>query len=24
MKGPNYFTPDLNKFVVWRKTIIGF
>ena len=24
MKGPNYFKPDLNKFLVWRKTIIGF
>ena len=25
MKGPNYFKPDLNKFVAWWKTItIGF
>ena len=24
MKGPNYFKPDLNKFVVWKKTIIGY
>ena len=23
MKGPNYFKPDLNKFVTWKKTIIG-
>ena len=24
MKGPNYFKPDLNKFVVWKKIIIGY
>ena len=24
MKGPNYFKPDLNKFVAWKKTIIGY
>ena len=25
MKGPNYFKPDLNKFVAWwKKIIIGF
>ena len=24
MKGPNYFKPDLHKFVVWKKTIIGY
>jgi len=24
MKGPNYFKPDLNKFVTWKKTIIGY
>ena len=24
MKGPNYFKPNLSKFVVWKKTIIGF
>ena len=25
MKGPNYFKPDLNKFVAqWRKIIIGY
>ena len=23
MKGPNYFKPDLNKFIIWKKTIIG-
>ena len=24
MKGPNYFKPDLNKFIIWKKTIIGY
>jgi hypothetical protein len=24
MKGPNYFTPDLNKFISWKKTTIGY
>ena len=24
MKGPNYFKPNLNKFVAWKKTIIGY
>ena len=24
MKGPNYFKPDLNKFIAWKKTIIGY
>ena len=24
MKGPNYFKPDLNKLVAWKKTIIGY
>ena len=24
MKGPNYFKPNLNKFVVWKKTITGY
>ena len=24
MKGPNYFTPDLNKFITWKKTTIGY
>ena len=24
MKGPNYFTPDLNKFIAWKKTTIGY
>jgi len=24
MKGPNYFKPDLHKFVAWKKTIIGY
>jgi len=24
MKGPNYFKPDLNKFVAWKKTITGY
>jgi len=24
MKGPNYFQPNLNKFVVWKKTITGY
>ena len=25
MKGPNYFKPDLNKFILWwKKIIIGF
>jgi hypothetical protein len=25
MKGPNYFKPDLSKFVAWwKKIIIGF
>ena len=24
MKGPNYFKPNLNKFVSWRKTITGY
>ena len=24
MKGPNYFKPDLNKFVAWKRIIIGY
>jgi len=24
MKGPNYFKPNLNKFVAWKKTITGY
>ena len=24
MKGPNYFKPDLHKFLAWKKTIIGY
>ena len=24
MKGPNYFKPNLNKFIAWKKTIIGY
>ena len=24
MKVPNYFKPDLNKFIIWKKTIIGY
>jgi hypothetical protein len=24
MKGPNYFKPNLNKFVAWKKIIIGY
>ena len=24
MKGPNYFKPDLNKFMAWKKTITGY
>jgi hypothetical protein len=24
MKGPNYFKPDLNKFIIWKKIIIGY
>ena len=24
MKGPNYFKPNLNKFVEWKKIIIGY
>ena len=24
MKGPNYFKPDLTKFVQWKKTITGY
>jgi len=24
MKGPNYFKPNLHKFVAWKKTIIGY
>ncbi len=24
MKGPNYFEPDLTKFVAWKKIIIGY
>jgi len=24
MKGPDYFKPDLNKFIIWKKTIIGY
>ena len=24
MKGPNYFKPDLHKFLAWKKIIIGY
>ena len=24
MKGPNYFKPDLNKFIALKKIIIGY